>query len=91
MEIIAPTLRSRAGQPSNLCPMPGEKELLTVEWQSAHWIPTDFKCPSESKIPLTFLMKKCSKSHSSISLVLLEAGINNSMHNIKNGSLFKEL
>ena len=38
-EMIAPTLRSRFGQPSSRLPMPGANESSTVEWQSAHWMP----------------------------------------------------
>jgi hypothetical protein len=37
---IAPTLRSRFGQPSSLLPIPGANELSTVEWQSAQVMPT---------------------------------------------------
>ena len=37
---MAPTFRSRFGQPSFLCPMPLENELSTVEWHSAHVMPS---------------------------------------------------
>ncbi len=36
----APTLRSRFGQPSRRLPMPFAKESSTVEWHSAHVMPT---------------------------------------------------
>src|SRR4051812_44494444 len=47
--MIAPTLRSRLGQPSRRYPtlpagIPGAvNELSTVEWQIAHWMPIDFR------------------------------------------------
>src|SRR5512133_3468869 len=37
---IAPGSSVVFGQPSSRCPIPGAKELSTVEWQSAHVIPT---------------------------------------------------
>src|SRR3954454_5955435 len=52
-DTIAPTFRSRLAQPSSRFPMPGAKESSTVEWHSAHSIPTDFSEPAESKNPLT--------------------------------------
>jgi hypothetical protein len=42
---MAPTLRSRLAQPSSRLPMPGAKELSTVEWQNAHCIPIDLTLP----------------------------------------------
>ena len=47
--MIAPTLRSRLGQPSSRLPIPGANALSTVEWQSAQVTPT---CVSVS-LPLT--------------------------------------
>src|SRR6476660_7379646 len=41
-EIIAPTLRSLLGHPSRRLPIPGAKELSTVEWQDAHVMPSAF-------------------------------------------------
>ena len=38
--MIAPRLRSRFGQPSSRLPMPGGKELSTVEWHNAQVVPT---------------------------------------------------
>src|SRR3989442_700220 len=37
---MAPTFRSRFGQPSSRRPTPGATALSTVEWQSAHVIPS---------------------------------------------------
>src|SRR5688572_15215356 len=52
--MIAPTLRSRAAQPSRRRPIPGAKELSTVEWQSAQVMPTLRSCwPEGSKNPRT--------------------------------------
>src|SRR5262249_20202543 len=51
--ITAPTFRSRFGQPSRRRPMPGAKESSTVEWQRAHWMPTDVIWPLWSKRPVT--------------------------------------
>src|SRR3954464_5369421 len=52
-EMIAPTLRSRLGQPSRRWPMPGANELFTVEWQTAQVNPIDVIRPEEEKGPLT--------------------------------------
>ena len=38
--MIAPTFRSRFGHPSSRLPMPGAKELSTVEWHNAQVVPT---------------------------------------------------
>ena len=38
--MMAPTFRSRFGQPSFRRPMPGMTELSTVEWQSAQVTPS---------------------------------------------------
>ena len=51
--MIAPTFRSRLGQPSRRLPIPGAKELSTVEWQAAQVIPIDFSTPSALKFPFT--------------------------------------
>src|SRR5215472_11622126 len=51
--IMAPTFRSRLAQPSRRWPMPGTRELSTVEWHSAHSMPTEFRLPLLSKKPLT--------------------------------------
>src|SRR3954468_12437593 len=48
-EMIAPTLRSRLGQPSRRWPMPGANELFTVEWQTAQVNPIDVIRPEEEK------------------------------------------
>ena len=40
---MAPTLRSRLGQPSSRWPMPGANESSTVEWQSAQLMPIDLR------------------------------------------------
>ena len=37
---MAPTFRSRFGHPSSRLPMPVVNELSTVEWHSAHVMPT---------------------------------------------------
>ncbi len=42
---MAPTLRSRLAQPSSRCPIPGAKELSTVEWHTAQVIPTERSVP----------------------------------------------
>lgn len=34
-------------------PIPGAKESSTVEWQNAHWIPTDRSFPRPSRKPVT--------------------------------------
>ena len=58
--MIAPTFRSRLGQPSSLRPMPGATESSTVEWHSAQVTPTrvthqfdsldrDFAIPRQEK------------------------------------------
>src|SRR4051794_32239558 len=52
-EMIAPTLRSRLGQPSRRWPMPGANELLTVEWQTAQVRPIELSRPVRVKWPLT--------------------------------------
>src|SRR3954466_1850497 len=44
-ETIAPTLRSRLGQPSRREPMPGATELFTVEWHTAHVRPIEVNRP----------------------------------------------
>src|SRR3954468_9098585 len=44
-EMIAPTLRSRLGQPSRREPMPGATLLLTVEWHTAHVRPIEVNRP----------------------------------------------
>src|SRR5688572_25623426 len=49
--MIAPTFRSRLGQPSSLLPIP--VELSTVEWQDAQVRPIDFKFPLPSNFPTT--------------------------------------
>src|SRR5215469_1548408 len=51
--IMAPTFRSRLAQPSRRWPMPGTSELSTVEWHSAHSMPTELRLPLLSKKPLT--------------------------------------
>src|SRR5215467_4867891 len=51
--MMAPTFRSRLAQPSRRWPMPGTRELSTVEWHSAHWMPTELRVPLLSKKPLT--------------------------------------
>src|SRR3954451_14692343 len=51
---IAPTLRSRLGQPSNRRPMPLVNESSTVEWQTAQVMPTDVRrLPSPETWPRT--------------------------------------
>src|SRR6266545_2227942 len=53
---MAPTLRSRLGQPSRRLPMPGAKELSTVEWHSAQVKPTrvsESLPPTVATVPLT--------------------------------------
>src|SRR5262249_57944718 len=46
--------KSRLGQPSRRRPMPAAKALSTVEWHSAHWIPTALSdSPSGLKNPVT--------------------------------------
>src|SRR3954453_15079068 len=52
-EMIAPTLRSRFGQPSRRWPTPGATELLTVEWQTAQVSPIEVIRPEREKCPLT--------------------------------------
>src|SRR6185312_4815354 len=52
-ETIAPTLRSRLGQPSRRRPTPGATELFTVEWQTAHVRPMELIEPLFVKWPLT--------------------------------------
>src|SRR3954451_2234326 len=44
-EMIAPTLRSRLGQPSRREPLPGATLLLTVEWHTAHVRPIEVNRP----------------------------------------------
>src|SRR3954451_10734871 len=51
--MIAPTLRSRFGQPSWRWPTPGATELLTVEWQTAQVSPIEVIRPEREKCPLT--------------------------------------
>src|SRR5215831_8279611 len=51
--MMAPTFRSRLAQPSRRWPMPGTRELSTVEWHSAHSMPTELRLPLLSKKPLT--------------------------------------
>src|SRR6516225_1073978 len=51
--MMAPTFKSRLAQPSRRWPMPGARELSTVEWHSAHSIPTELRLPLLSKKPLT--------------------------------------
>src|SRR5215813_338959 len=51
--MMAPTFRSRLAQPSSRWPMPWARELSTVEWHSAHSMPTEFRLPLLSKKPLT--------------------------------------
>src|SRR5215207_3932954 len=50
--MIAPGFKSRFGQPSSRLPTPTATELSTVEWQSAHEIPTDL-----SWVPVTLPTK----------------------------------
>src|SRR5262249_17655760 len=53
---IAPTLRSRLGQPSRRLPTPGTNELSTVEWHSAQVKPTRVTVsfpPTFSTVPFT--------------------------------------
>src|SRR5713101_4669549 len=52
-EMMAPTFRSRFGQPSRRCPIPGANELSTVEWHSAHWMPRVRRPPFPSENPVT--------------------------------------
>src|SRR5689334_12171106 len=52
-ETILPTFRSRFGQPSRRCPMPVANELSTVEWQSAHVMPTLVRLLLASTLPIT--------------------------------------
>src|SRR6266849_1297432 len=52
-DTIAPTLRSRFGQPSRRFPIPGAKESSTVEWQTAHESPIERRLPSALKFPFT--------------------------------------
>src|SRR3954447_24775659 len=52
-EMIAPTLRSRLGQPSRRWPMPGANELLTVEWQTAQVRPIELSRPLLVRCGLT--------------------------------------
>ena len=52
-EIIAPTFRSRLGQPSSRFPIPGANELSTVEWQEAQVIPTEVRLPDVLKFAFT--------------------------------------
>src|SRR4051794_25993710 len=52
-EMIAPTLRSRLGQPSRRWPMPGANELFTVEWHTAQVNPIDVIRPDREKWPFT--------------------------------------
>ncbi len=51
--MIAPTSRSRFGQPSSRRPMPAANELSTVEWQSAQVIPTRVRVWLASTSPTT--------------------------------------
>src|SRR6266545_164193 len=53
---MAPTLRSRLGQPSSRLPTPGAKELSTVEWHRAQVMPSRISVsvpPTVSTVPLT--------------------------------------
>ena len=52
-EMMAPTFRSRFGQPSRRLPMPGANESSTVAWQSAHWMPIEVRFLLASKMPVT--------------------------------------
>src|SRR3954466_5950439 len=52
-DTMGPTWRAGFAQPSSRCPMPGAKELSTVEWHSAHSMPTERRVPLEAKMPLT--------------------------------------
>src|SRR3954452_10618227 len=52
-DTIAPTFRSRFGQPSSRPPTPGATELLTVEWQTAQVRPTELIRPLWLKCGLT--------------------------------------
>src|SRR5690348_15054435 len=51
--MIAPGLRSRLGQPSSREPMPGAMRLSTVEWQSAHVMPSLVMLLLESTVAFT--------------------------------------
>src|SRR5581483_7548344 len=51
--MIAPGFKSRFGHPSSREPIPGATLLFTVEWHSAHDIPTDRKLPRSSTLPTT--------------------------------------
>src|SRR5690242_10821863 len=66
MAIMAPTFKSRLGQPSSRWPtqpVPGFGwmtpahragwELSTVEWHKAHWMPMDCSPPAELKTPVS--------------------------------------
>ena len=50
---IAPTFRSRFGQPSSRRPMPLTKESSTVEWHSAHVMPIEVTLLSSSSTAFT--------------------------------------
>src|SRR4026209_1131129 len=53
---IATGLRSELGRPSRRDPIPGAKELLTVEWQRAQVVPTRTRVsrpPMVSTVPLS--------------------------------------
>src|SRR5688572_1616069 len=51
-ETMRPTFRSRLAQPSRRLPMPGAKESSTLEWHSAHWVPSDVILPPLSNLPV---------------------------------------
>ena len=50
--MIPPTFRSRLAHPSSRWPIPGAKESSTVEWHSAHWMPTEVNVPLVLKTPV---------------------------------------
>src|SRR5215469_9453098 len=62
--MMAPTFRSRLAQPSSRWPMPGTRELSTVEWHSAHSMPTELRLPLLPKKPLTPITESSLRSFS---------------------------
>src|SRR5687768_3417412 len=50
---IAPTFRSRLGQPSRRLPIPPVSELSTDEWHNAQVVPTDLRSPPPLTRPIT--------------------------------------